>query len=395
MESFIGYNKNTDIDVLEVLKTSKIENIENVNLKLKGDILISSDICNIFKYITNEYDIAKIEINDGEYHINVININDINSLINIIPNNIKSYGILRYFIKFYKIDDILKFYKKISPLKIYQLVLYSLIYRTDIFYFFIKNNPNVINMLYKSLGYDFDEKKFSRLNILISVFNLFVYRASSIDDAYSNINCLLNNVNCSIDDYLTIDNFIKYDDNHYFIKLLKYKSTHTLYKYIKELKKKNKDINYSLIIDILKEKQIDDKYLDLIYSALLSEAMYNTDNKNMNELLKAHSLMKKPIVIDNDMLQMLSLSKYYAKIINEYICIINDNIGIENLLYSFIISSISNNITFCRIIYKKIDFIYNSASEDVKNKILFFTSLVKKHFKNNGLKGVDEIFKIK
>ena len=404
---------NDELDALKALypiyQTDKIRlvltdrSVESINKKANAIGLKKIDFndpsYNKMCKLTRKY--LHLEVTD-EFSYNLSSVDDMINLISTeyegkdINCDSPEFELSRFFLKFYSVDDIIKYHSIACPLKLYELLLYSLIYRTDLFDWFLKYDPFVVETMYKGLSYNSEKHTFVKKDLIMTVFNLFICRSESIDSAYNSIKFLLNYVNCDFDEYLTVENFLNYKG--IFRKMLIYLSNDKFLDYVKGFIEENDNDgeDYSLIFNTLKEKQSDmklDNSLNSIYSELLSEFIYNADDDNIEKLFEIRSMIPSPIVIDNDLLQILSLSKYYSKMMNDHSsCVINKNIDIYSILHALVMSAMCGNITFAKVISPYIVDVYKSSPSDMKNKINEILSISVSHFRKNNVKGVEKIF---
>lgn len=362
----------------------------------------------IFK-LTRKYiqiEVVKNSIHDLSNTENVIDIMNHEYENKNIMVTLPEFNISRFAIKYFTVDEMIKYMDIISLasvsseyLKPYQMMLYyTMCGRRDMFDYYNKNDKSIVKMFYKSLTYNEDKKEFRDLEKVITIFHLMVNYDRSIEKTIDNIEFFLNQVNLTTHEFLTVDKFIKYWDYSGFMKLLVFIDDKDFLEYVKESKKEGIP-EYSPMYYVLQYKQKDmisiSDDLNAAYSELLSDMIYCASDGDIYELFEIHSMLSTPFIIDNDLLQIMALSKYYSKIVLDNPCVLNENIDIENILHAFIISSMTNNISLAKLLFEKISAQYESlSSEEDKDKISDIISTAVDHFENYGTRSAEKLFVI-
>ena len=354
-------------------KYINIEVIENS----KHDLSDTETVIDIMK---NEYADKDISINSPEFMLS------------------------RFAIKYFSVDDIVEYIDLISLastssyIKPYQMVLYYTIYgRKDMFDYYNKNDPERIETFYRGLTYNKNNGSFRDPEKPITIFQMIVSN-NPIEKAIDIVEFFLNQVNLMTHEFLTVDKFIKYWDYSGFMKLIVFIDDKDFLEYVKESKKEGIP-EYSPMYYVLQYKQKDmisiSDDLNAAYSELLSDMIYCASDGDIYELFEIHSMLSTPFIIDNDLLQIMALSKYYSKIVLDNPCVLNENIDIENILHAFMISSMTNNISLAKLLFEKISAQYESlSSEEDKDKISDIISTAVDHFENYGTRSAEKLFVI-
>lgn len=399
---------NTDV-ISTIIVDRSIDSIEKKAKTLGLTHISTDDDSNYYeacklkkKYIDIEViENSKRDLSDTETVIDIMKNEYADKDISI---NSPEFILSRFAIKYFSVDDIVEYIDLISLastssyIKPYQMVLYYTIYgRKDMFDYYNKNDPERIETFYRGLTYNKNNGSFRDPKKPITIFQMIVSN-NPIEKAIDIVEFFLNQVNLTTHEFLTVDKFIKYWDYSGFMKLIVFIDDKDFLEYVKESKKEGIP-EYSPMYYVLKYKQknvtsISDD-LNIAYSELLSDMIYSAVDGDIDELFDIHSMLSTPFIIDNDLLQIMALSKYYSKIVLDNPCVLNENIDIENILHAFMVSSMTNNISLAKLLFEKISAQYESlSSEEDKDNISDIVSNAIDHFNNYGTKSAEKLFVI-